>query len=247
MSKRCNFKLWITFNAYKRLSQTQEAVVAAKYSKLRSFFKTWYYSRFSWPRAVFFSNVTNSYAPASEATKANVLTFGVTDTNAWTQTVTLPIPGNDDSVIGLIFYHDLVSSFILLRKYTVVLMWFVNIRSVSRVVSFSKWIKDSTQKLLQWQKKTIFLKKLLNLQLLWKIILRKVLAFFCLKMRLRKIILVSWIFFLLLRQFRTKLFNSVLLLFLDDDTFSKQRWKLIFLKKWLLDEQIFFAVNLYVF
>jgi len=54
----------------------------------------------------------------------------------------LAIPGNDESTICSIFYNDLISNYVLLRKYTVVLMWFVNIRSVSRILEFSSWLKN---------------------------------------------------------------------------------------------------------
>lgn len=88
-----------------------------------------------------FIKCQQSYAPAIEAATLRLPVFGITDTNTWSQTISLPIPGNDEAAVCAIFYNDLISGYILLRKYTLVLMWLVNIRSVSRVVSFSNWLR----------------------------------------------------------------------------------------------------------
>lgn len=91
---------------------------------------------------MFFSSVHTSYFPAREASALKIPGFGIVDTNTWSQAVSLPIPGNDESVFCAIFYNDLIANYILVRKFSLVLMWFLNVRSAPRVISFSKWLRS---------------------------------------------------------------------------------------------------------
>lgn len=64
----------------------------------------WLLTRNSWPRAIFVSSVYNSYWPVREALTLGVACFGVVDTNTACNYVSIPFPGNDDSISCLIFY-----------------------------------------------------------------------------------------------------------------------------------------------
>lgn len=132
---------WATFQAYRVIAQVPDVVLLSKYNKFKSFLTNWHFSRFSWPRALFLSNLENSHFAAREATALKIPSFGIVDTNSLSQIVLLPIPGNDESTLCLILYNDLMSNYILSRKFSMVLMWFLNVRSVSRIVSFSNWVK----------------------------------------------------------------------------------------------------------
>lgn len=133
---------WATFKAYRVIAQVPEVVLLSKYNKFKSFLTNWHFSRFSWPRALFISNLENSHFAAREATALKIPSFGIVDTNSLSQIVLLPIPGNDESTLCLILYNDLMSNYILSRKFSMVLMWFLNVRSVSRIATFSNWIKS---------------------------------------------------------------------------------------------------------
>lgn len=62
--------------------------------------------------------------------------MGIWDTNAEPQSCTIAVPGNDDSVSCAIFYHDLLSEYILHRKFLSLFLWFVNTRRHNRLLSF---------------------------------------------------------------------------------------------------------------
>jgi len=60
--------------------------------------------------------------PTIEASGLKIATFGLVDTNNLSQLVSLPIPGNAQSNICLILYNDLIANYILLRKFSIILM-----------------------------------------------------------------------------------------------------------------------------
>lgn len=64
----------------------------------------WILSRDSWPRAVFVSSVYNSYWPVRESLYFGVPCFGVVDTNTMCNFITMPLPGNDESMDCMVFY-----------------------------------------------------------------------------------------------------------------------------------------------
>lgn len=84
-------------------------------------------SRMSWPRALFVSSVYHSYWPVREALFLGVPCFGVVDTNTICDYITIPFPGNDESLKCMAFYNDSVANFILIKN----LRWlFVDICSL---------------------------------------------------------------------------------------------------------------------
>jgi ribosomal protein S2 len=46
--------------------------------------------------------------------------ISVVDTDTWTQVSSLAIPGNDESLGCIIFYNDIVSNFVLVKKFSLV-------------------------------------------------------------------------------------------------------------------------------
>lgn len=64
----------------------------------------WLLSRDTYPRALFVSSVYNSYWPIREALTLGVPCFGVADTNALCNFITIPLPGNDESMDCMVFY-----------------------------------------------------------------------------------------------------------------------------------------------
>lgn len=116
----------------------------------------WLMTRFSWPRAVFTSSVHSTQAPVREAFYLGIPCFGVVDTNTYCNTVSIPFPGNDDSLDALVFYNDIVTNFILLKKLRLIIFWFYNIRRSDRVISFSDWLGSKLVDLVRVNKAKAF-------------------------------------------------------------------------------------------
>lgn len=87
----------------------------------------WLHSRISWPRYLFTQSVHTSYPPVVEAFFLGIPCFGVLDTNSYSNTVSIPFPGNDDSLSCIAFYNDLMVSYILYKKLYVIILWYYNI------------------------------------------------------------------------------------------------------------------------
>lgn len=100
----------------------------------------WYLTRYSWPRLAFFSNVLSSLQAVRECFSAKIPSVGIVDTNTPINYISLPIPGNDEAIPALIFYNDLFSNFILMRKFSNIILWFLNVRSSKRVIDFATWV-----------------------------------------------------------------------------------------------------------
>lgn len=100
----------------------------------------WLLSRKTWPRAIFVSSVYHSYWPVREALYLGSPCFGVVDTNTVCDFVTIPFPGNDESLKCVTFYNDSVANFILAKKFKNIIRWYTKIRSAERILSFKSWL-----------------------------------------------------------------------------------------------------------
>jgi ribosomal protein S2 len=104
---------------------------------INTFSDQWLISRETWPRSIFVSSVSNSYWPVREALSLGIPCFGVVDTNTISYFITIPLPGNDESMACMVFYNDSVANFILLKKFVIVTNWFYSIRSFNRLLILS--------------------------------------------------------------------------------------------------------------
>lgn len=89
-------------------------------------FRHWSLTRYTWPRAIFVSNVLASYNICQEAMHLRIPTMGIVDTNSPQKYVNMAIPGNDESFSSVGFYNNLVSMFILYNKFTMINLWYIN-------------------------------------------------------------------------------------------------------------------------
>lgn len=76
----------------------------------------WMFTRLTWPRAIFVSSVYNSFAPVKEALYLGIPCFGVVDTNVPGRYVSMPFPGNDESINCLVYYMILLLSIFCWRN-----------------------------------------------------------------------------------------------------------------------------------
>lgn len=136
---------FVIFRSLSKFSKVSVELRPHKYFSLN--FKDWILTRFSWPRVIFVSCVSNNYVVANEASSLKVPCIGIVDTNALSHLASIAVPGNDDSIFTSIFYNEMVSSFIMYRKSAYVLLWFSSVRRNSRMLSFIEWFKYKHSKL----------------------------------------------------------------------------------------------------
>ena len=136
---------WSVCDSFRAVT-SKSGVVKSRKNKLFDFnFQNWHLTRFSWPGVIFIPSVKNSYFATAEAYYGNVPCLGVVDTNTFSQSCTVAIPGNDDSINSIIFYNDLVCEYILYRKFAYVFMWFLRTRRSKRLVDFNDWFSTKNK------------------------------------------------------------------------------------------------------
>jgi len=64
--------------------------------------------------------VLTSAAPVKEALYLGIPCLGVVDTNTPTNVVSIPFPGNDESIDCMVFYNDIIANYVLLRKFAAI-------------------------------------------------------------------------------------------------------------------------------
>lgn len=132
------------FYVYQSWKKYSSIMVSLYFSKQRlskpNFFDKWYLTRFTWPRLTFFTNIKVSSIPLKESFSARIPSVGVSDTNSQFFQVSVPIPGNDEAIPSLIFYNNFFSTFVLVRKFANVVLWFSNVRVSRRILSFVDWV-----------------------------------------------------------------------------------------------------------
>jgi small subunit ribosomal protein S2 len=69
------------------------------------------------PDAIFIIGVNNCKTAIKEASKLNIPTIAVVDSNTSLQNITYAIPGNDDSILAVNLYCQLISNAILSGSY----------------------------------------------------------------------------------------------------------------------------------
>jgi len=133
---------FMVFNAFRRLNYFAPSVWSMKQRKYESFFRRWYLMRLSWPRLMFISHAKTAYFAAKETADFKIPIMSIVDTDVHTQSSLLPIPGNDESLACMVFYHDLFSRFIMRQKFGLLARWFFHVRSGFRALDFAEWLRD---------------------------------------------------------------------------------------------------------
>lgn len=146
--------------------------IAYRKSALKTFLiKNWVFTRLTWPRGIFLSNIPLNYVICKEANDIILPIVAMVDTNIKSYLFNYPIPSNDDSLEGICYIVNILSRHILVCKYKKVILWY-NKYKINQVKYFNllkKFVNDKTSK----KKELIFSKifnnvtfsKLLNIRL----------------------------------------------------------------------------------
>lgn len=78
----------------------------------------WFLTRYTWPGLVFVSSVLLNYFVVQETFSSEVPCMGIADSDALVQGCSIAVPGNDDSLDSVVFYHDLLAEYVLYRKFS---------------------------------------------------------------------------------------------------------------------------------
>ncbi len=81
-------------------------------------FTQWFLTRYTWPGMVFVSSISANYGVVNEALQSGVPCMGIADSDAMVQGCTIAVPGNDDALDSVVFYHELLAEYILYRKFS---------------------------------------------------------------------------------------------------------------------------------
>jgi len=134
-----NFR-YVNFAYYGKL--TKQFV---HYSLNINLYKQWLFTRYSWPRAVLISSAHDNPSIVYETGVSLVTPLIICDTNFKSDGATFAIPGNDSSFDSIIFYNELVCSWILYFKIKSVINWLKNIRFINDHVKVIDWIYKFNQ------------------------------------------------------------------------------------------------------
>jgi len=111
--------------------------------------KKWALTRFTWPRAVFISNVKSAFIVSKEALSARVPSIALVDTDVKTFLYNIPIGCNDDTIESIGFMNSIMSQYVLRFKYKKILIWYYFNRNIQRFNVLLEWVK----KLIKLKKK----------------------------------------------------------------------------------------------
>lgn len=127
--------------------------------RVKEIYDKWLLTRFTWPRAIFISNIKTSYIIAKEAASVKVPTIALVDSNVKTFPYNLPVGSNDDSLDAIAYMNSIISNYIIKCKYKKVLIWYYFNRNVNRFKTLSNWLN----KLIDLKKKIIYRINLKNI------------------------------------------------------------------------------------
>ena len=133
-----NFIL-VSETSWWRYSYLSPLVHSAKQRLRKDIYDNWLLTRNTWPRVIFLCGVRRSYRVAKEALRAQIPCIGIADTATGSHTLSIAVPGNDESLEALYFYNSLLCNTVLQKKFTIVFKWAAGIRKVSRFASFAQW------------------------------------------------------------------------------------------------------------
>ena len=121
-------------------------------NRVKDIYDKWLFTRFTWPRALFISNVKTTYIISKEAISAKVPIMALVDTNVKNFFYNLPIGANDDSIDSIGFMNNIITQYIIQSKYKKILLWYFFNRDITRLKGLFIWL----QKLIKLKKKIIY-------------------------------------------------------------------------------------------
>jgi len=145
--------------------------------KLYNFYNKWYLTRYTWPRAIFISNLKNYNIICKEAISMFIPIIGLVDTNIKHHYFNFPIPCNDDSYDSLTYICSIMSKYILLNKYKKVLLWSIfykHKKTYNNIISFLERIKHIYKKLNKLIKKKYYIFNRLDMFSLLKLSINRI-------------------------------------------------------------------------
>ena len=111
-------------------------------NKVKDIYDKWFFTRFTWPRGIFISNINTTHIVSKEAASVKVPTIALVDTNVKTFLYNIPIGCNDDSLDSIAFMHNVISCYIMQCKYKRVLVWYYFNRNITRFKTLVKWSRN---------------------------------------------------------------------------------------------------------
>lgn len=110
-------------------------------NKVKDIYNKWFLTRFTWPRAIFISDIKTTYIIAKEAVSSKVPIIALVDTNVKTFFYNIPIGSNDDSIESLGFMNNVITQYIIKIKYKKILVWYFFNRNIMRHKSILRWLE----------------------------------------------------------------------------------------------------------
>jgi small subunit ribosomal protein S2 len=100
----------------------------------------WHITRYTWPRAIFVTNINSNYIICNEAISMFLPIIAIIDSNVKSFLVKFPIISNDDSMESFYFIFNIISKLILLLKYKKLILWFFKYKRIIKEINFKKLI-----------------------------------------------------------------------------------------------------------
>ena len=101
---------------------------------------SWHITRYTWPRAIFVTNINSNYIICNEAISMFLPIIAIIDSNTKSYLVKFPIISNDDSMESFYFIFNIISKLILLLKYKKLVLWFFKYKKIIKEINFKKLI-----------------------------------------------------------------------------------------------------------
>lgn len=130
---------FVITRAYRKYLTKKEFVES---NKVKDLYDNWIFTRFTWPRVLFISNVKSAFIVSKETSSARVPTISLVDSDVKTHLYNLPIPCNDDSLESIGFMNSLMSLYILKYKYKRIIIWYFFNRNIKRYNTLLEWLKN---------------------------------------------------------------------------------------------------------
>lgn len=111
-------------------------------NKVKDLYDKWFFTRFTWPRVLFISNIQSSFIVSKEASSARVPTIALVDSNVKTFLYNIPVACNDDSLESIGFMNSIMSLYILKCKYKKLLIWYFFKKNIKKYNTLLDWLSN---------------------------------------------------------------------------------------------------------